>query len=414
MHKEYFNCYKFSGTNDRGSRASVGMSFLMYIYDIRDRYSVNLNGNGGKGAMLTIVEKGSFLNPYTKGVEILPNKVNRVKFSPTNRIRLPEPWGNCLSRDDLRNSVISQFTNGLNSPYLYTEDSCISTCIEYNINKTCGCHDVGQYGILLDVFKNVSMCGATSQGKDVLLERMKCAQKWRSHFRAKCVPKCPPPCQEESYNRQITYLEMSPSEIMQMLDHENIQSTVPDLSSNSDSVGHDVNNDNYDTTKVSPSGHSTESTTDMRTTTTADDIHIKDTSSDIHTKETTSSTILDHISELNISSMALIQLRRAGNSYFIVEDIKSITASDFLAKIGGTLNLWSGITVFVLVELLDLIIRLVAKGLKAEQQVEKRVVYEQDSCYCHHGKNREIINSNQGKQNGGCPCQDKTSNQLKT
>ena len=358
MHKEYFNCYRFYGEKESGFRASLGMSFLLYIYDIRDKHSVNLNGNGGKGGILTIVERESFLNPYTKGVEILPNVVNRIKFSRTNRIRIPHPWGNCLNRDDLRNRMTSRFTSGLSSPYLYTEDSCVSTCIEYNIIQTCGCQDVGQYGILLDVFTNVSMCGATNQGKDALLERMKCAQQWRSTFRSKCIPKCPPPCQEETYKRHVTYLEISPSEIEQMLNRERVQSTVPKLIPGFDNSDNDNTADNHITRN--------DGTTEQQ-----------DGSNTLEGSNTNDITILDHVSKLNVSSMCLIQLRRESNSYFIVEDIKAMTVSDWLAKIGGTLNLWSGITVFVLVELLDLVIRLVTTAFKVEQQAERRNnVYE--------------------------------------
>ena len=336
VNKEYFNCFKIYGENKRGSRPSVGMSFLLYIYDVRDDVRINLNGLGGKGAMLTLVEKDSFLNPYTKGIEILPNKVNTVKFSRTKRVRLPEPHGNCKNRNDLKHKMSERFTHGKSMPYLYTEDSCLSSCIEYNIIQTCGCQDVGQYGILLDVFNNVSMCGATDQGKDVFIDRMKCSQKWRSALRRQCLQKCPPPCEEVVYDRHVTYLEMSPSELKYILEQERIRSSVPEQA--------------------------------------------------VNQIESTQESLLKHsVSDLNISNMALIQLRRASNSYYIVEDIKSMTISDFLAKIGGTLNLWSGITVFVIVEVIDLIIRLIGRtfsGDEVKTVKQKQEICSHDTCMC--------------------------------
>ena len=344
VNKEYFNCFKIYGENKRGSRPSVGMSFLLYIYDVRDDVRINLNGIGGKGAMLTLMEKDSFLNPYTKGIEILPNKVNTVKFSRTKRVRLPEPHGNCKNGNDLLHKMSEKFTQGKFVPNLYSEDSCLSSCIEFNIIQTCRCQDVGQYGILLDIFSNVSMCGATDQGKNVFFDRMKCSQELRSDLRRQCLQKCLPPCAEVIYDRHVTYLEMSASELKYLLEQERVRSSVP-----------------------------------------GQGVH--------QTENTLNSILKNSVSELNISNMALVQLRRAGNSYYIVEDIKSMTVSDFLAKIGGTLNLWSGITVFVVVEMLDLIIRLLSSTLRGSEV--KTVKQKQENC----SQDNHSINNYNGTHN---------------
>ena len=344
VNKEYFNCFKIYGENKRGPRPSVGMSFLVYIYDARDDVRINLNGITGKGAMLTLMETDSFLNPQTKGIEILPNKVNTVKFSRTKRVRLPKPHGNCKNGNDLQHKMSEKFTQGKFVPYLYSEDTCLSSCIEYNIIKTCGCQDVGQYGILLDIFRNVSMCGATDQGKNVFFDRMKCSQKLRSVLRRQCLQKCPPPCEEVMYDRHVTYLEMSPSELKYILEQEIVRSSVPGQG--------------------------------------------------VHQAQNTLNSILENsVGDLNVSNMALIQLRRASNSYYIVEDIKSMTVSDFLAKIGGTLNLWSGITVFVVVEMVDLIIRLLSSTLRGGKA--KTVKEKQENC----SQDKYSVNNYNGTHN---------------
>ena len=92
-----------------------------------------------------------------------------IKFQQVHRKRLPKPHGDCTERTNQQKHDENNDKDDkpFNVPYLYTEEACLSACIEYKIMETCNCHDVGQYGILLDIFKNVSMCGATNKGKDV-------------------------------------------------------------------------------------------------------------------------------------------------------------------------------------------------------------------------------------------------------
>ena len=67
--KDYFNCYKIlGGEKTKGARPSTGISFLIYI----DNVDNNQKGDTGKGAILTIGDSGSFLNPAIDGVYILP------------------------------------------------------------------------------------------------------------------------------------------------------------------------------------------------------------------------------------------------------------------------------------------------------------------------------------------------------
>ena len=303
IHKEYFNCYKLYGRKPLGSRPSSGLSLLIYVDDPRDsEVGKDLALQKiGKGVILTLGERKAFLDPDSHGVEIIPNMVNVVRFRQQHRKRLPRPHGDCKIKYSIQQSLRHNFT----LPYLYTRDTCYSACVEYYMIKTCGCHDVGQYGTLRSVFKNVPMCGATDEGRELLLKRMECVQKWRSFYRLPCMERCPSPCEEKKYTHHVSYLELLPAEVNKILATD--RTSVPEEISHS-SVQTDAQNF------------------------TADDI--------------------------DMSNISWIHIKRHGDSYYLVEDIPKMTLSDWLAKIGGTCNLWSGITVFVLVELLDLFCRL--------------------------------------------------------
>ena len=51
--------------------------------------------------------------------------------------------------------------------------------------------------------------------------------------------------------------------------------------------------------------------------------------------------------KMNRSKFAWVYLKRDRTSYFVVKDTVGMTISDWLAKVGGAMNLWSGITVCV-------------------------------------------------------------------
>ncbi len=315
QHQHFFNCFKIYGEN-RGkasTRPTTGMSFLLYIDDIKESENArdsNLH-SAGRGAVLAIGDSGTFVNPDTDGIEILPGYVNVIRFKPVRRIRLPKPHGECMRRKSQHIpgpgggvNESNAYGNPFNLPYLYTEDACLGACIENYIAQTCGCQDGGQYGTMLRVFGNVSFCGATDAGREIFLDRLQCTLKWRSVFRKQCLSQCPPPCTEKLMDKSATYLEMSRFELEAQLEEEKKRSSVPTI--------------------------------------------------DPNIKNIVPSFVLD----AEMSHFAQVNLKRRRTSYFVIEDTKAMTVSDLLAKIGGAMNLWSGITVFVFIEVLDFICRL--------------------------------------------------------
>ena len=338
MHKDYFNCYRIFGRETKSSRPATGMSFLLYIDDLHA--SIKKSGlsseNKGKGAILTIGERGTFLNPNTDGIEILPGYVSTIKFEPVHRKRLPKPHGGCVHRNSYEGHKDDTSAHqAYKMTYTYIEEACLSACIEYNIIQTCKCKDVGQYGILLDVYKNISMCGDSNQGKEVFLDKMLCVQTWRSKFRKQCLVKCPPPCRDKIFDKTVTYLELSQEQIEEKLKQEKQRSSVPGLY-------------NLDDDEVF------------------------------------------HYENINRSKFVWVYLKREKTSYFVIEDTVGMTISDWLAKVGGAMNLWSGITVFVFVEIVDMLCRLVRNIFNVEiQNGQKENSNVACHCECHCSCNRK-------------------------
>ncbi len=309
VHKEYFNCYKFYGEVETTAPLPyTGISFLLYIDD--PRHSAQGKGLSlqkvGKGALMTLGEETTFLDPDSRGIEIIPNFVNVVRVQQSRRVRLPAPYGNCKDREAIKD------TDSYRLKFTYTRDTCYSACVEYEIVKKCQCHDVGQYGTLRSMFRNISMCGVTDEGRQTLLERMKCVQDLRNALRKRCLAQCVSPCQETRLSHQVSYLELLPQEVIKSLVLTN--RTVPDVSTE------------------------------------------KHLSSLVPTEK------------IDPANVAWVIVKRESDSFFLIQDQIGITFYDLLSKLGGTFNLWSGITMFVFVELLDFFCRICNRKFCREKQ----------------------------------------------
>ena len=69
-----------------------------------------------------------------------------------------------------------------------------------------------------------------------------------------------------------------------------------------------------------------------------------------------------------------------------IEDIPKATAANFLAQLGGTLNLWTGISVIVIIEVIDLLIN----ALCYKRDPDKGRQNKQPDCNCN-GKEKSAI-----------------------
>ena len=66
-----------------------------------------------------------------------------------------------------------------------------------------------------------------------------------------------------------------------------------------------------------------------------------------------------HFVERNVLKVSMYM---ADLKHVEVTEVAKTTLADFISSLGGALNLWSGITVLVMVEMLDFVIHLVWKS----------------------------------------------------
>ena len=70
----------------------------------------------------------------------------------------------------------------------------------------------------------------------------------------------------------------------------------------------------------------------------------------------------DHWIEENFLQILITDKQK---TILVLEDVQKMSAMSFVALLGGTLNLYSGLTIVVLVEILEAIIRLVVPCCKS-------------------------------------------------
>ena len=69
-------------------------------------------------------------------------------------------------------------------------------------------------------------------------------------------------------------------------------------------------------------------------------------------------------SRLVQANFARVSYTMKDQRLFIMADVKKITSSEMLSQLGGSLNLWSGLTVVVILEMAEMFFRLVSRLLR--------------------------------------------------
>ena len=76
---------------------------------------------------------------------------------------------------------------------------------------------------------------------------------------------------------------------------------------------------------------------------------------------------------VNSENTAIVRITTNSRYYYLIHDVEKMTLVDVFSSLGGSLNLWSGITAIVIVEIIDAICRIIRnRHLPAEGCAQTR------------------------------------------
>ena len=237
----------------------------------------------------------------------------QINYGIKSISRLDEPYGTCMSS---RNHVIENVIRH-EEDMMYTSKLCIAQCLGSRIMKECGCIDVGtSHSLYLDQqYPEYPYCHSASHSRREFISYAQCADKFRTLRATYCVEHCVSPCNENQYVSKVSTIQWPRATLIPSF-HDKV-------------------------IKEKPYAHKF---SDLE----------KDCTSD------SNCTILDHLKQRKLidDHFAKVSIILGDNMHAKLEDNVKTSAFSFMAQLGGALNLWNAITLVIIIEVLECILKL--------------------------------------------------------
>ena len=312
---EYLNCFELRISSHYQGKAIRGIELILFL----DNNGMELSGMGdtaidrAAGAKLFIHEAGTKPLININGIYMMAGEWYKIHVKQEQRTRLRPPWGECYK---MVNGTVYEYTFDKRR---YTFHGCVSVCIEYHITKDCGCKDVNLMSLFLEdeteEFKRMNYCQDIKiQGLNgsAYFDQFYCTELYRGLRTENCTKWCQLPCKEMRYRTTTS------------------QSKWPNRQSHDAFYTEYIKNRIYEnrfTSKV-----------DWKRT--------------------------PKLVEKLINENFLRASVYMGDSmYNQFVDKAAITPFSLLSQLGGALNLWSGITVIIVIEVIDLVVHIIQDKL---------------------------------------------------
>ncbi|KAL8612050.1 hypothetical protein ACOMHN_052072 [Nucella lapillus] len=369
----YFNCFTFNGGNKdnkllmHATGPQNGLSLIISLdndepplgsYGI---YNIDSNIQHSAGVRVVVHAPNTMPSPVDHGFDIPPGYSSSIGLKAILHTRLSEPYGNC-TMDTLV---------GMN--YFNTFFSCLQVCKQRIIIAKCQCKSsalpaVPEY--------NVTFCGLIPNWKTILsgqggykpreyvpIHSLACEERVLQDlandrsYETTC--QCYQPCRETTYQKSVS-LSYWPLEFYQL--HALQVFYGADIKQN---FMHEA----Y--TFLSELANMSQLLSKRNDTRTENLIKQGYTLSEKEKAERASTLIRQNLLRLNIylEDLSVVEYRQ----------LPAYGLADLFADIGGTLGLWMGISVLTIMELMELIIRLVFLLFNSEN--EPPVYQEEEQEY---------------------------------
>ncbi|KAK0064091.1 FMRFamide-activated amiloride-sensitive sodium channel [Biomphalaria pfeifferi] len=359
----YFNCFTFNGgqladqLQMHATGPENGLSLIMSVekaYPMPRFYGVyNFDNNilHSAGIRVVVHAPGSMPSPVDHGIDIPPGYSSSVGLKALLHSRLPAPYGNCTVGS----------LQGMRT-YRNTFFACLQLCKQRLIMSRCGCkssalpdlptENVTFCGVIRnweDIVKNVS--GKVVPGMFIPTPALECEERMQRElnndraYEMNC--QCFQPCSETSYLKSVS-LSYWPLEFYQQLQLENI------LRSRNNTDKQHYMKKAYDI---------------LHNLSEEDRMHVIEKGVEIvPALMRRQKSLANDASDMVRQNLIRLNIYLEDLSVVEYRQLPAYGLADLFADIGGTLGLWMGISVLTIMELVELIIRLIGLMFNVERK----------------------------------------------
>ena len=315
----FFNCFNIKVPLGNVSWI-LGMSFILYLDNFHedDDDEFNLFNEFGQrtGVIFGVQDRLVIPSQELSGMEISPGVATTIRILPKKRHRLPAPYGTCRPLTDDSYIHVPVYDVYIKP----TPEVCVSQCLEKAIREQCQCLDLHLF--ILPAWNRTAIpyCADVKQGASRLYFRMRCAQNIRETMQATCLSSCPFLCQENTYTVNMAQTKWPDKSKLRSF-YTNILRTKPYRERFK--VFENIARDRNGSLRDSPQ--------------------------------------FRLASELVGENFLQMSISLEDFKYVAMLDTPKLSLITLISQLGGTLNLWSGITAIFLVEVGELLFRILVK-----------------------------------------------------
>ena len=296
----FFNCYKLSIIPEQ-YKFYLGFSMVLYI----DNFSNSSNGvTVADDIGIRVSVDAPLTTPFNKADTqfLRPGTASNIQVFPARRLRLPAPYGDC--QED--KSFAEEFSS-INNASVYSKKACTSKCIEEYVLEECGCRDASMLNLLTQRGERAPFCEDISLPQKQLLDNIKCLQSKRKLAIEQCNTECTFPCDEVVYDTTLS------------------SSVWP--------VDYGMKWFHLSHIKHKPYANRFGSDAEWQ---------------------------VSRKSKLVRDNFLHVSVHIADYLVYKYIEKAAITLPIFLSRLGGALNLWSGITVIVIMEVIEMLLKILS------------------------------------------------------
>ena len=208
------NCFVFNSNKSRNSNM-VGFLFglrLILFSNYHENLTLLNSYIGGSGLVIRVENNSYLSNNEMNGVQIQSGTYTNVEITRSFKYILPKPFSNC--EIDMTNPLgfNSIFYNIIkNSSYLYTQDLCLTQCLQYRVIEKCLCSD----NFKLSLFTRAKSCQTRQE--------INCMNKNGREYTQFCYDSCPLECHHLEYKTTLTSVNLIGDYYLDMIkENENL------------------------------------------------------------------------------------------------------------------------------------------------------------------------------------------------
>ena len=287
----------------------VSMTFYVDSFANEDFIEYNIWAMKSSGVAYSIYYANIDNIPYGPKPSAPPGAMTRVDINKEVYQRLSEPYGSCVETEN------------------YTFDGCFANCLAERLREYCHCFSPADFVTRADEAGGLYPCLSVSVPQRTLLQIQACSYATKRRISTECNAHCKQSCSDVRYLTEVSYTKW-------------------------------------------PLPHQYESFYDklIKTTRFADKfetLHLEDSSDSVNRNDVLITLLRRQLVEDNFVKIDFVINNR---DYQEFTEVPKYSPFSFLGTLGGALNLWTGITVVVVMEMIELILNIIRNATTGSQR----------------------------------------------